>query len=568
MQPQLKLGELLLANKLVTESQLSEILSHQLKNGKKLGKIIAEKKLVKDSDLLQILSDHLALPTIDLATFESDPEVVGLLPESFLRGKQIFPLFRIGDELTVAMVDPRNLEVIDELRSLTKLHISPMLCSEQDLQEAFSRVFKGSSEAYQNEVRDAIKDYQLDIEMIAVEEKDQSREELEEAAQDTPIIRLSNVIVSAAVKEGASDIHIEPEEKHLLVRFRIDGLMKESFVLDKHLQSALLSRFKIMSGLDIAEKRLPQDGRFQTRIGNRTIDFRISSFPTINGENIVMRILDKGSVLVSMQELGFDKNTLIFFEELIQRPNGIILVTGPTGSGKTTTLYSALSSINSIDKNIITVEDPIEYRLDLIRQCQINSKIGLSFAAGLRSILRQDPDVIMVGEIRDKETAHIAVESALTGHLVFSTLHTNDAPSAINRLTDMGIEPFLTASAVSGVLAQRLVRKLCPKCKEKFTPDEVMLKSIRVKLNSSHTFYRAKGCPHCGNKGYKGRLAIYELLIVNEDIKNMTMERASSGKIKDAAIENGMRTLRQDGIAKVLQGLTTVEEVVRVTTTD
>lgn len=568
MQPHLKLGEMLLANNLVTESQLSEILSHQLKNGKKLGKIIAEKKLVKDSDLLQILSDLLALPTIDLTTFESDPEVVSLLPESFMRTRLIFPLFKIGDELTVAMVDPRNLEAIDELRSRTKMNISPMLCSEQDIQDTFNRVFKGSSEAYENEIRDAVKDYQLDVEMIEVDEKDQSREELEEAAQNTPIIRLSNVIISAAVKEGASDIHIEPEEKKLLVRFRIDGLLKESFVLDKHLQSALLSRFKIMSGLDIAEKRLPQDGRFQTRIGNRTVDFRISSFPTINGENIVMRILDKGSVLVGMKELGFDKNTLIFFEELIRRPNGIILVTGPTGSGKTTTLYSALNSINSVDKNIITVEDPIEYRLELIRQCQINSKIGLSFAAGLRSILRQDPDVIMVGEIRDKETAHIAVESALTGHLVFSTLHTNDAPSAINRLTDMGIEPFLTASAVSGVLAQRLVRKLCPRCKEKFTPEELLLRSLNVKINAGHTFYRAKGCPHCNHKGYKGRLAIYELLMVNEDIKRLTMERASSGKVKEAAIENGMRTLRQDGIAKVLQGLTTVEEVVRVTTVD
>ncbi|MBL7995247.1 type II secretion system ATPase GspE [bacterium] len=568
MKPQLKLGEILLANKLVTEAQLSEILSHQLKNGKKLGKIIAEKKLVKDADLLQILSDHLDLPTVDLTTFDSDPEVVGLLSESFLRSKLIFPLFKIGDELTVAMVDPRNLETIDELRSLTRLNISPMLCSEQDLQESFNKVFKGSAESYQTEVRDAVKDYQLDVETIAMEENDQSLEEMEEAAQDTPIIRLSNVIISAAVKEGASDIHVEPEDKHLLVRFRIDGIMKESFVLDKHLQSALLSRFKIMSGLDIAEKRLPQDGRFQTRIGERTIDFRISSFPTVNGENIVMRILDKGSVLVSLQDLGFDKNTMIFFDELIHRPNGIILVTGPTGSGKTTTLYSALSSINSIDKNIITVEDPIEYRLDLIRQCQINSKIGLTFAAGLRSILRQDPDVIMVGEIRDKETAHIAVESALTGHLVFSTLHTNDAPSAINRLTDMGIEPFLTASAVSGILAQRLVRKLCPKCKEKFTPDETILKTLNVRTAGSHAIYRPKGCPHCKDKGYKGRLAIYELLMVNEDIKKLTMERASSGKIKDAAIENGMRTLRQDGIAKVLQGLTTVEEVLRVTTID
>lgn len=560
-----KLGQLLVSNNLVTESQLSEILSHQLKNGKKLGKIISEKRLVKDEDLLQILSDHLDLPTVDLTTFEIDMDVVQLVPENVLRSKQLLPLFKIGDELTVAMVDPRNLAVIDELQSLTGLTISPMLCSEQDLQDTLSRIFRNSSQAYQDEVRDAVLDYQADVEMIAVEEVTESREQLEEAAKDTPIIRLSNVIVAAAVREGASDIHIEPEERNLLVRFRVDGLMKESFVLDKHLQSALISRFKIMSGLDIAEKRLPQDGRFQTRIGSRTIDFRISSFPTINGENIVLRILDKGSVTVSLQELGFDRNTFVFFEQLIRRPNGIILVTGPTGSGKTTTLYSALSSINSIDKNIITVEDPIEYRLDMIRQCQINAKIGLSFATGLRSILRQDPDVIMVGEIRDQETAHIAVESALTGHLVFSTLHTNDAPSAINRLTDMGIEPFLTASALSGVLAQRLVRKLCPKCRQPYAPNEAMLKSLNLQNGRSYTFHKPTGCPACHDKGYRGRLAIYELLIVNEEIKELTMTRASSSRLKDAAIENGMRTLRQDGVAKVLQGLTSIEEVVRVT---
>lgn len=560
-----KLGQLLVSNNLVTESQLSEILSHQLKNGKKLGKIISEKRLVKDEDLLQILSDHLDLPTVDLTTFEIDMDVVQLVPENVLRSKQLLPLFKIGDELTVAMVDPRNLAVIDELQSLTGLTISPMLCSEQDLQDTLSRIFRNSSQAYQDEVRDAVLDYQADVEMIAVEEVTESREQLEEAAKDTPIIRLSNVIVAAAVREGASDIHIEPEERNLLVRFRVDGLMKESFVLDKHLQSALISRFKIMSGLDIAEKRLPQDGRFQTRIGSRTIDFRISSFPTINGENIVLRILDKGSVTVSLQELGFDRNTFVFFEQLIRRPNGIILVTGPTGSGKTTTLYSALSSINSIDKNIITVEDPIEYRLDMIRQCQINAKIGLSFATGLRSILRQDPDVIMVGEIRDQETAHIAVESALTGHLVFSTLHTNDAPSAINRLTDMGIEPFLTASALSGVLAQRLVRRLCPKCRQPYAPNDAMVKSLNLQNGRSYTFHKPAGCPACHDKGYRGRLAIYELLIVNEEIKELTMTRASSSRLKDAAIENGMRTLRQDGVAKVLQGLTSIEEVVRVT---
>ncbi|NUM82323.1 Flp pilus assembly complex ATPase component TadA, partial [bacterium] len=311
-----KLGEMLLANQLLTEAQLSDLLSQQQRNGKKLGKIVAEKKMVSDNDLIQVLSTQLGLPTVELSTFEVDQELVHLIPEKLMKSKLVFPLFKIGDELTVAMVDPRDLEAIDELRRVTKMQISPMLCSEQDLQETLNRIFKESSSSIKNEVEDAVKDYQLDVEMVEVDATDQTKEELEEAAQLTPIIRLSNLIISAAVKEGASDIHIEPEEKKVLVRFRVDGVMKESFVLEKNLQSALLSRFKIMSGLDIAEKRLPQDGRFQTRIGSRSIDFRISSFPTINGENIVMRILDKSSVTMSLAQLGFDKNTQIFFEEL------------------------------------------------------------------------------------------------------------------------------------------------------------------------------------------------------------------------------------------------------------
>jgi type IV pilus assembly protein PilB len=566
MKPQAKLGEVLLSTQLVSQDQLASLLSEQKHNGKKLGQILTEKHLIKELDLLQILADHLGIPWIELSTFEIDPMIVSLLPESFIRSRKVLPVFRIGEELTVAMVDPSHLETLDEIRRMTRLQVSPMLCADQDFQETCVRIFKNSSDALQTEVDDAIKDFQLDIETVGPAEEEQSREALVEAAQDTPIIRLSNLIIGAAVKEGASDIHIEPEEKKLMVRFRIDGMMKESFTLDKGLQPAILSRFKIMSGLDIAEKRLPQDGRFQTRIGGKNVDFRISSFPTINGENIVLRILDKSSVTISLKDIGFDKNTLIFFDELIHRPNGIILVTGPTGSGKTTTLYSALSSINSVDKNIITVEDPIEYRLDLIRQCQISPKIGLTFAAGLRSILRQDPDVIMVGEIRDKETAHIAIESALTGHLVFSTLHTNDAPSAINRLTDMGIEPFLTASALSGVLAQRLVRRLCPKCKEPAEPKEAALRMLNLRTGPRNPIFQPRGCPYCDRRGYKGRLAIYELLLVNDEIRALTIDRASASRVRTAAIENGMRTLRQDGIAKVLQGLTTLEEVIRVTT--
>ena len=566
MAPSRKFGDALIAQRLITQDQLQELLNDQRRTGQRLGKLAAERKLITDVDLLTILAQHLNVPSIDLGTFEPDAQLFGLLPEAFMLKSQVMPLFLIGSELSVAMTNPQNVEVIDEIKRLTGYDVSPMLCAENELQLAFNKHFKGASVALESQIQDALNDYQLDIETVTEAGEDRTDEELEEAARDTPIIRLSNLIISAAIQEGASDIHVEPDEKKLLVRFRIDGLMKESFVLDKKLQSALISRFKIMSGLDIAEKRLPQDGRFQTRIGHRPIDFRISSFPTIHGENLVMRILDKSSVALSLDKLGFDKNTLLFFNELIRRPHGIILVTGPTGSGKTTTLYSGLHAINSVDKNIITVEDPIEYRLDLVRQCQIHAKIGLTFAAGLRSILRQDPDVIMVGEIRDKETAHISIESALTGHLVFSTLHTNDAPGAINRLIDMGIEPFLVASSMAGVLAQRLVRKLCPKCREAYTPDAAQCKTLG--LSGQQTFYRAKGCPDCGNRGYKGRMAVYELMMINDEIRKLTIERASAARVKEAALENGMRTLRRDGIQKAHQGLTTLEEVWRVTSED
>lgn len=563
--PHQRLGEALVARRLITPAQLGELLTAQDRTGKKIGQLAADKKLVSSTDLVDVLSEHLEVPTIQLGSFTPDPELIRLLPETMMRKSLVLPVFLIGSELSVAMADPRDLDTLDDIKRRTGFDVSPMLCSEEELQAAFAQIFKGMDAEIQTKIDDVVKDYQLDIEAFE-EDEESSAEELEEAAKDTPIIRLSNLIISAAVKEGASDIHIEPEEKRLLVRFRVDGLMKEAFVLEKHLQNALISRFKIMSGLDIAEKRLPQDGRFQTKLNQRPIDFRVSSFPTIHGENIVMRILDKGSVMLSLEELGFDKNTFVFFNELIRRPHGMILVTGPTGSGKTTTLYSSLHAINSIDKNIITVEDPIEYRLELIRQCQIHAKIGLTFAAGLRSILRQDPDVIMVGEIRDRETAHIAVESALTGHLVFSTLHTNDAPGAVNRMIDMGIEPFLVSSALAGVLAQRLVRKLCSKCKEPYVPDGGQQKSLQLK--PGQTVFRAVGCHHCGNKGYRGRLALYELMIINDEIRHLAVARAAASAIKAAAIDNGMRTLQQDGIVKALQGLTTLEEVYRVTALD
>lgn len=559
-----RIGEFLLSQQLLNREQISELLKQQPASGKKLGQLVVEKQLLDEKEIAHALSDLMEIPLVDLKSFELDTDLLEIIPENIMRSRKAVPLFRIDKDLNVAMVDPRNLEALDELRRITGLDITPMLCTESDLQQALQRISQHTHSTFQEAINDTLRDIQLDIEVSPAHEDDTSQEALEVAAHETPIIRLSHLIISAAVKEGASDIHIEPDEHKLRVRFRIDGLMKESFLLDKPLQSALLSRFKIMSGLDISEKRLPQDGRFQTRIGSRHIDFRISSFPTIHGENIVMRILDKDAVTISLDKLGFDKVTGHIFSDIIRRPNGIILVTGPTGSGKTTTLYSALHAINDIDKNIITIEDPIEYRLEMIRQCQINARIGLTFASGLRSILRQDPDVIMVGEIRDRETAHIAVEAAMTGHLVFSTLHTNDAPGTIGRLTDMGIEPFLTASSLTAVLAQRLVRRLCDKCRQPYHPDKSMLKDWPA-TDTASSFYKPTGCPHCMNKGYRGRLALYELMVVDETIRHLILTKAPSSKIREASIDNGMHTLRYDGMRKAAQGYTSIEEVIRVT---
>jgi len=396
-----------------------------------------------------------------------------------------------------------------------------------------------------------------------MEERLKGTKGLAEIAEDAPIVKLVSLIIMQAVKDKASDVHIEPAEDKVLVRYRIDGILHEVQQIPKHLQSALASRVKVMARMDIAETRNPQDGRIQLKMENKDLDLRVSSFPTINGENLVLRILDKSSVLMGLAELGFAGKDLKNFDKLIRRPNGIILVTGPTGSGKTTTLYAALSTINSIEKNIITIEDPVEYEIPLIRQTQVNPKAGLTFANGLRSILRQDPDIIMVGEIRDKETAEIAIQASLTGHLVFSTLHTNDAPGALTRLIDMGIEPFLIASSITGILAQRLVRVICPKCKEKYTPSDEVIHDLGLKEKVE--LYRGKGCMHCKETGFSGRVGIFELLLMNETIKNMVTAKASSGDIKKNALASGMTTLYEDGIEKIKNGVTTAEEMLRVT---
>ena len=457
------------------------------------------------------------------------------------------------------MVDPQDINAIDDIRAKIKIDsIDTVLVSDSGLQKALDSYY-GVLGTVEEVVKDIDK-AKLDLKTKA------GTKGVSEVAGEPPVIKLVNLLVTQARKDKASDIHVEPDEDTLRIRYRIDGILHEVNTIPKHLQSAVISRIKILAKMDIAEQRKPQDGRIKLKQENKEIDIRVSSFPTVHGENIVMRLLDKETAFLGLSELGLSKDDLKKFDKLIRYPNGIILVTGPTGSGKTTTLYAALANINSMEKNIITIEDPIEYELPLIRQTQVNPKAGLTFANGLRSILRQDPDVVMVGEIRDKETADIAIQASLTGHLVFSTLHTNDAPSALTRLIDMGVEPFLVSSSIIGVLGQRLVRVICTNCKEKHTPTQEELEDLGLKEKS--VFYKGKGCDKCHNLGYAGRAGIFELLFLDEETKKMIGAKASADEIRKKAISKGMTTLFNDGIAKAKAGITTLEEVLRATKTE
>jgi type IV pilus assembly protein PilB len=558
------LGESLVEQKLLTEEQLQAAIHDSEQSGDPLRKTLVHKGLVTEDDICTFFEEQMGIPRIDLKNYLIDPKILAIVPELLAKKHHLIPLFKTGDTLTIATADPLNVIALDELRLKTKSNIEPAVATETEINTAISQYYgTGSS------VEDIIKS--IDVKSMAIEEeKDElSTDKLKDLAEEAPIIKLVNLIIMQAIQERASDIHVEPEEASLKVRFRIDGVLHETLTVPKHLQAAVLSRIKIMSELDIATKRVPQDGRFRIIVDNGTIDMRISTLPTMHGENIVMRLLDSSSIMIGLEQLGFNEKNLDQFKSLIVRPHGIILVTGPTGSGKTTTLYSALNTINKPDVNIITVEDPVEYQLKMIRQSQINPKAGLTFALGLRSILRQDPDIIMVGEIRDLETAEIAVQAALTGHLVLSTLHTNDAPSSLTRLVDMGVEPFLISSSVIGVVAQRLVRKICTSCKEAFTPSDEVFKELGIpRPEGDIKFFRGKGCKTCKNTGYKGRIGIYEMLIPNEQIREMILQKVSTGQIKKVSQEMGMKTLREDGLEKVLSGVTSIDEVIRVTQQD
>ena len=549
--------QILLEKAVITKEQLDKAIDESKKKGMPVSKVMVRSGMVTEEAYVQAMSEAMDVPYVNLASYIIDTETVKLIPESMAQKHKAMPIFKIGNSLTIAMVDPKDIVAIDDLSRRAKCDIEAVFSTEGAILNAIDQYYKTAS-SFNDVIRDIDKEKRLQESGIEFDSK-----KLAEIAEEAPVIKLVNMIIMQAVKDRASDIHIEPEENRLVIRFRIDGILHEAFSPPKHLEPALMSRIKVLSKMDIAEKRKPQDGRFNMKALDRDIDMRVSTFPTIYGENIVIRILDRGAVLLGLDKIGFASDTQKEFEKLIKYPHGIILVTGPTGSGKTTTLYSALSTIDSEEKNVITIEDPVEYHLGRIRQSQINPKAGLNFATGLRSILRQDPDIIMVGEIRDKETAEISVQAALTGHLVFSTLHTNDAAGALSRLIDMEIEPFLISSSIIGILAQRLVRKICDKCREEYIPSEDILKGLGI--NQKKGLFKGKGCSACKNTGYRGRIGIFELLVINDRIRKLIADKASSNVIKKIAIEAGMKTLRDDGLDKVLKGITTPEEVIKAT---
>ncbi len=548
----------LIEHKLLTPDKLRQILDESKKTGETLRERVVHQNLIAAHELINYYQHELSIPYIDLSKFVLDPKLLDVLPKEFLRTHHVVPLSKSMDTLRVVMEDPLDIMLIDEVKLKSGLRIEVAVAFGPEIIQALDRTFGPESS-----IEELVSSTDLS-QFYGGEEIEVAK--LQSLAEEAPIVKLIDLLIMQALHERASDIHIEPEESSLKVRFRIDGVLHENADLPKHLQAAVISRTKIMSEMNIAEKRVPQDGRFKVYMEGGPVDVRVSTFPTIYGENIVMRLLEAKSILLSLEQSGLRDQVLEKFQNLIQKPHGIILVTGPTGSGKTTTLYSVLNTLNSPEKNIITVEDPVEYRLAGIRQSQVNVKAGLTFAAGLRSILRQDPDIILVGEIRDYETMEIAIHAALTGHLVFSTLHTNDAPGAITRMIDMGVQPYLIVSTVIGVLAQRLVRTICPKCKVPYKVEAKALKDLTASTKEKeYTVYKGKGCEHCHDTGYKGRIGLYELMILSEDIRQGIVNKASASQLGKTARAEGMQTLCEDGFEKILQGITTIEEVLRVT---
>jgi type IV pilus assembly protein PilB len=563
-----RLGDLLVADGLLTPEQLRKALAEQKGSTDKLGSILIRLGFINEEQLIGFLSRQYGVPSITLSQLEVDTEVLKLVPPAIAKKYEVLPVRRMGNSLALAMADPTNVFALDDISFMTNLQVLPLVASQSAIKKAIDRHYESKTEA----IASVMQDMSTDLSNVEVVEGDEEGAkvdvfELKESADEAPVVKLVNMVLVDAIQKGASDIHFESYEKVFRIRFRIDGVLHEMLAPPKRLEAAILSRIKIMSNLDIAERRLPQDGRIKLRYSTREIDFRVSTLPTIFGEKAVLRILDKEALQLDLTKLGFDDWSLEKFNAAIHQPYGMVLITGPTGSGKTTTLYSAIHTINSPEHNIMTAEDPVEYNLKGVNQVQINEGVGRTFAAALRSFLRQDPDVILVGETRDLETAQISIRAALTGHLVFSTLHTNDCPSTIARLLDMGIQPFLVASSLLLILAQRLGRKICKACKEPYEGDEQTLVPYgHVPTGKGKvTFSKGKGCPTCNFTGMKGRVAIYEVMPISEELRDAILRNAPTAELRELAQSQGMKTLRQNGLLKVLEGTTTVEEVLRVT---
>jgi len=571
-----KLGEILIKEKIISSEQLKQALDHQKANGGRLGNSLVKLGFLSDDEVTAVLSRQYGVPSINLAYFEVDSSVIKLIPMETALKYQILPLSRVGSSLTVAMVDPTNVFAMDDIKFMTGFNIEPVVASETAIMDAIKKHYGSVEDVERKKEIEEIVSF-IDeggaesVELEAEDESSLNLAALEKAAEEAPVIKLVNYILTDAVKRGASDIHMEPYEKEYRVRYRIDGVLQIMMNPPVKLRDAIISRVKIMSKLDISEKRLPQDGRIMIKMMHnnkkKQLDFRVSVLPTLHGEKVVMRLLDKENLRLDMTKLGFEPESLAKFQHAIFKPYGMVLVTGPTGSGKTNTLYSSIAQLNKPDTNIITAEDPVEFQLPGINQVQMKEQIGLNFAAALRSFLRQDPNIILVGEIRDFETAEIAIKAALTGHLVLSTLHTNDAPATISRLMNMGIEPFLVATSVHLICAQRLARRVCQECKvvddvgpqvlidAGFTPEEA--KTVKV--------YKGQGCSTCGNKGYKGRVGFYEVLEITDELRELILVGASALEIRRKAIEQGMISLRRSGLIKVMAGISSLEEVIRET---
>ena len=564
-----RIADVLIEDGLLLPNQLEEATAIQKEKGGRLLKILTDKQFVTDQDMAFSMGRCLNVSPVNLARIRIPEEIMGLIPREMAKANKLVPVARLNGKLFVAMVDPTNVLAVDDVKRRVQLDVVPMIATEKGVAEALSGVHGGVG--INQALRDVVKEAEKPEGGVEVQAKTSEEIDIDRLAtdsEDAPVIKIVNLIMVQAIREKASDIHIEPFQNSLKLRYRVDGDLAPAESPPKALQLAITSRIKILAGLNIAERRVPQDGRFRIKVMGKEVDLRVSVLPTSHGEKVVIRILDKAALTGSIDTMGLDEETLLKFRKAIDAPHGMILVTGPTGSGKTTTLYSVLQELNNPQYNIVTVEDPIEYELNGVNQVSVRNDIGLDFASALRSILRQDPDIVMVGEIRDNETADIAVKAALTGHQVLSTLHTNDAAGAITRLDDMGIEPFLISSSILMTCAQRLVRKICTNCREEFMPEPEIFTSLGVEPKAESVFYRGSGCDRCKGRGYLGRLAIIEALTVTESIRRLIMKRASAAVIKNQAVTEGMKTLRMVGIDKALEGQTTLEEVLRVAADD